>query len=546
VPVLDLLPHFDFGFHFAFPEIFGFDLKDLLPEVDAAELGMYGFHAETNPLGPAIDLVWELPDPTAAPDDYSLFVLRRERRFPGRGRRGVVPVAASGADLADGLVVYDPATFEFDLEEKREELLDGRRIETVRQYLFRGLPRDRLLVRRIRRELDPSGATALRTEVRVVDHRALEAGTIYYYTAFVGPGRFFNRSTQDSALATGRVGPALFPLVPSIDQKRDTLVPPPFTVALEDEGRGQLERFVRTAEAHADMVLGFVDGLRDVHNPLRADARLLPTLAHMIGWDLKDYLDEDGQRNEIVFAPEVYRSIGTFRNLAAMINRLTGWDAEVHEFARNIVVSFDGDRLERLETTTAYLDSRAVVGPGSTISTRFPPVGSIDTSDPGALFRLHNRTPDDTNSYVYDCGRPNSIGGYDRDDDVVYNRETIGVYVIPDVPTESFQLQEEWKRVSAILSAFLPIQVRVLFILLPGVVVEEPYDATQLVTEWAQDSVALLQDELYGEGADEVLDVIPEWHWVVSNDLVSHSVDTLALPVDLGFRVRHIAVEAGS
>ena len=42
-------------------------------------------------------------------------------------------------------------------------------------------------------------------------------------------------------------------------------------------------------------------------------------------------------RYEIIFAPEVYRTVGTIPNIAAMINRLTGWDAQIREFVEQII-----------------------------------------------------------------------------------------------------------------------------------------------------------------------------------------------------------------
>jgi hypothetical protein len=93
-------------------------------------------------------------------------------------------------------------------------------------------------------------------------------------------------------------------------------------------------------------------------------------------------------------------------------------------------------------------------------------------TDALGLFRLRNRTPEDTNVYTYDCGRPNADGGYDRDDSIVFNRETIGVYVVPDVDSEPLELQQEWDRVRQILAGLVALQVRMIFILLPDVVDE--------------------------------------------------------------------------
>ena len=320
------------------------------------DLAPLRFRAETNPDGPAIDLVWELPDPTASPDSLPLVVLRRIRRFPGSSRRGIVPVQATTQDLGEGDLVYDSSTVDWDFEETREDVIRDGRASVERQLAYRGTPRGRVVVRTIRREQSPAGAV-VRTTIRFVDRSALEPGTIYYYTAFVGPQRRFSRRTQSSAIATGADGPELVPLLPRIDRQRDTEVPNPAAVPVPEQGRGQLERLVRTVEAHSDMLLGFVKGLRDLHAVRRVDSRLLPAMAAQIGWKLTDYLTEEGQRAEIAFAPDVQHTLGTTRNVARMVHRATGWTVRVREFARNVALSWDGSRVERIDTGRAYLDA---------------------------------------------------------------------------------------------------------------------------------------------------------------------------------------------
>ena len=266
---------------------------------------------------------------------------------------------------------------------------------------------------------------------------------------------------------------------------------------------------------------------------------------HQLGWQLKDYLDEDAQRNEIIFAPEFYRTVGTSPNVAAMVNRLTGWDTRVREFARNVLLSWDGSRLEPLKTRTVYLDGSLGVTPATppvlTAGRRVPP-GSVDTTDLQALFRMRTRSFDDEGVYSYDCGKPDGRGGYLRDDDVLYNRETVGVYVVPDVAAEPFVIEQEWLRVREILKEFLPIQVRVVFVLQPGLVVEEAYDATARVTESVVETGRLAKTETYGEGDDPVTDLIPLWIAMYANNPAHLSVDTAAVPVDIRYRSWHVWV----
>ncbi len=499
-----------------------------------------GFTARTDPAGSAIRLAWTLAQPAGDPFAQRLRILRRERRFPGTVRRGWVPVAAAPGDLTDGTVVYDSAKFATDFDESRSEWMSGTLIKTTRSFRYRGTPRDRMLVRLIRRAVSADG-TPLSTTVEIVDREGLEAGTIYYYTVFVGDKGSYSRATQASALATGRYDMGLFAALPQADRVRDTTEPREFTVAREDEGKGQFQRFIETVEAHADMLRGFVADLRTLHDPRRVDARLLPHLAHHIGWKLKDYLDEDAQRGEVMFAPEFYRTVGTAANITAMINRLTGWDAQIREFVRNLVVSVDVTRREPLQGAGfAYADGNMKGTPTAPFLThRTAARGSVDTTDAEAMYRLRNRLFEDTAAYSYDCGKLQN-GQYVRDDRTWYSRDTIGVYIVPDVETEVFVLQAEWERIRAILQEFLPITIRPVFILMPGIVVEEEYNATTMAVEEASDVGVLAQEELWGEGDDEVTDRIPGWKHFYTNDLAHRSVNVAA--VDTGSRTWHTAL----
>jgi phage tail-like protein len=512
---------------------------------------------------PVIELTWdvaiahldETPPDFPHPDSILMYILRRERRFPGRNRRGVVPVVVEPGDdsLTDGLLVYDSTTFRYDFEETREELEGDRLIRTSYQYRYQPEPRDRILIRSIRQEsqVATTGGSPLPISqtVRFLDRDNLEAGNIYYYTAFVGSEeyRIFSRRTQASALATGSHPHTLFTDLPQIHQRLDTVTPPPFAVARLDQSKGQLQRLLEVFDAHADLLHGFIDGLRDLQNPRRVDSRLLPPLAHQIGWRLKDYLNEDEQRTEVRFAPEIYRTVGTLPNIAAIINRLTGWDTKVREFVRNVLVSFDTSRLEQLESgELVYLDGslQPNLAPPPVLRGRRLPPGSVDTTDALALFNLRTRAFDDQTVYSYDCGQPDGQGDYDQDDNDLYNRETIGIYITPDVDTEFFSPQEEGERIRQILKEFLPIQVRAVFFLQP-IDVEEAYDATAEVQEAFGDIGVLLQTELYGEGLDTVSDRIPQWRWFISNSLNHLTIDTTTLPINTRSRTWHTGLDQG-
>ena len=505
------------------------------------------FRAETSALGASVELAWDLADPASPPDQTPLLILMRERRFPGKSRRGVVPVPATADDLTDGTPVWQTITFRYDFQESVDELNGDLRISTTRQYVYSGQPRDRVLVRSIRSEYSAADSTLRRTTVRAVC-RDLTPGTIYYFTAFAGlatkkgMAQWFSRITQSSALATGSDGPAIFSELPPVHQTLDTELPGPLTVANGDQSKGQLQRFLETFELHSSMLYGAIDGLRDLHAVRRADSRVLPALAHLLGWRLKDNLDEDGQRNEIGFASEFYRSVGTIPNLTAMINRLTGWDTRIREFARNVLLSFDSNRVETLQSgTVAYLDGsfRPNDAPPPTMSMRRAPAGSVDTADLNAMYKLRNRTFDDDTPHTWDAGTANSAGDYVLTNDNWYNRQTIGVYIVPNEDADFFTLNQEWERVRQLVMEFLPIQVRPVFLLMPGVILEDPYDATTMIVEEALDAGQFLGEEPYGEGVDERIDTIPGWHWLVANRVTQRSVNTALSPVNTADRSWH-------
>lgn len=310
--------------------------------MNAADLAALGFGARTDPLGPAVRLSWTVPGPAV-----SIRVLRRERRFPAPP--GAVGPRARGGRRPDRRSAC-----------ARQRRLSGRRRGDADRaggggpghrhpaVPLPGHPRERLLVGLVRRTESGAGAPS-RTTVEIVDRDGVCAGTVYYYTAFVTAAGLYSRATQASALATARYGTPVFAALPQVDRVRDTARPEPFTVARQDADKGQLQRFLEVVEAHADLLRGQIEGLAALHDPRRVNARFLPYLAQHIGWRLKDHLDEDAQRGELMCAPELYRSVGTAANITAMINRLTGWDAQLREFVRNVLVSYDTARREPLE-----------------------------------------------------------------------------------------------------------------------------------------------------------------------------------------------------
>lgn len=513
-------------------------------------MGDFRLFSEANPIGSAINLIWELPDPNIPPDQFIISILRRQGRFPGINRRGAFPIIADAKDLQDGTVIYDSRTFNFDKEEIEEKMEGNHRVLIIRQYQLQGNSQCRILVRIIcheyRTDDNDSSQSPINSKVIFIDRSGLIPGIIYYYTAFIGAvdnneTLIFSRLTQSSSLATGRYGFSIYSLLPRIHQQLDTELPSPSSISIEDANKGQLQRFLEIFEAHLDMLYGLTDDLRNLYNIRNVNSSLLPHLAHLIGWRLKDYLNEEEQRNEIIFAPEVYKTVGTAPNIAAMINRLTGWDTQIKEFACNVLMSFDTTRLDKLESgETVYLDGRRNPETGLPyVKGREAPLGSIDTTDAKAMYKLRIKAFDDQTVYTYDCGTKEKNSGYLKNDNVLYNRETIGIYIIPDVNAETFTPLEEWKRIEQILNDFLPINTRAIFVLQPEVYVEEVYNNNHQIVEDFHDIGILTQGDMYEGVVDEARDQIPGWRWFITNDLRHLTVDVASTPIDTSSRTWH-------
>jgi phage tail-like protein len=528
-------------------------------------LGQFAFAATTDADGPAIDLSWRTSPGDPTPERRVTRILRRERRFPGAGRRGFLQVQAAATDLADGALVYDASAFSVDREDSRVEQEASGPVRVRRQFRYVGAPPDPVLVRVIREQLASDMSTPLSYSVQVVDRAGLAEGVIYYYTGFIDAGLpqpVFSRATQAAALVTATYGYDLFRQLPQIDQRLDVATPPPGG-ALADAAKGQLQRFVDGVTAHVNMLHGQIGAMSALHDPRRVDSRMLQPMADWLGWTLKQYLDEDGQRTEIGFASEVYRSVGASPNIAAQVNRLTGWATQIKEFVRNIVVSVDTSRYETLAAgeilppgagVKAYLDGGlacsptfaawldlplgAMPGPPYLVGRSQPP-GSVDTTDVTAMFKLRNGALDDAVSRSYDCGAPDGLGGYVQTNDTRYNRGTIGVFIVPLAETTPFVLQQEWQRVKGILDAFFPINVRAIFVVQPDVVVETAYDATTEASDSDIDVLLELAADIYTDLPDADIDRIPEWIWLISNRIDLVSVNTATLPVYTDTRVWH-------
>jgi len=146
--------------------------------------------------------------------------------------------------------------------------------------------------------------------------------------AFASPGDSYglNRSLYES--------------LPEVYRRHDVTLRP--TTAGSDSvpemiGRvGQLRRFLDPFGLALDLLRSQAEGLRGLRDIDNVDPKFLPFLAAWIGWDFSYDAAIPLQRNEIKSAARLYRGVGTAPALRAIVNRYTGWNTQVAEFAQNI------------------------------------------------------------------------------------------------------------------------------------------------------------------------------------------------------------------
>ncbi len=201
--------------------------------------------------------------------------------------------------------------------------------------------------------------------VSVVDG-ALAPETDYYYALFVPvagePGTYRTQlEWRAFAVATGHYGLSeqLYRLLPALHQQYDEPAP-------DQQGEGQLRRYVEIFGVALDQIRSTAETLRDRHDVERARVDLLPHLSRWIGWEPDQTLDAYSQRQDIRFAPEIYSTTGTGPNLCALVNRVTGWECRIKEFVHNVFLTNapEGIRLWEIWTLrhdgTQWLDLASV------------------------------------------------------------------------------------------------------------------------------------------------------------------------------------------
>jgi hypothetical protein len=183
----------------------------------------------------------------------------------------------------------------------------------------------------------------------------------YYYAAFEDTGAGLTSAGSASVLATGSYGFAgtLFALLPAVHRFYDD-------PASGHQGSWQLRRFLQIFGLALDHARSLSDALPALYDPFEVRAEYLPYLAQTIGWTTDRTVPTERQRADLLFAPEVFATIGTAPNIAALASRGTGWTCQVKEFVNNVFLT---NAVEKVRLWQLFEATSATPGAGFT-----PPV----------------------------------------------------------------------------------------------------------------------------------------------------------------------------
>lgn len=180
----------------------------------------------------------------------------------------------------------------------------------------------------------------------------LRGETVYYYTLFPfkGDPPVFEADIHNraAALATSPYDFAglMYSLIPALYHRYDdSRLPSPGTVAPEDQGKGELRRFLDLPGSQFDQLYSRARAALELHDVDRVDGRLLPLLAQWIGWQTGYNLELSAQRNEIRFAPRIYQTVGIIPTIEATVKRISGWESRTKEFVHNVAITNQPERL---------------------------------------------------------------------------------------------------------------------------------------------------------------------------------------------------------
>jgi phage tail-like protein len=288
------------------------------------------------------------------------------------------------------------------------------------------------------------------------DHLGLTPGPTYCYQLTAAGVTDTDPGARASARAgdTYGHGRTLYALLPSVLRRYDTTSRPatPGTDAIPEaaSNSGQLRRFVDLFGAGADALHSSADGLLDLHDVDNTDPRFLDLLARWIGWELSLSQPVSVQRHEIKYAAALYRITGTIPGCMVWVERLTGWQSQIKEFARNVMLTND---VGNPDDPTDH---------GSR---------TVDTSNAALL--AARKTIDDQLDYTYTTGTG-------PDDWYAYN--TIGVFASATASDTTSDVTRKRGRLLANTSLWLPFNLRAVVIVALPTIAEDAEVALSLQT----------------------------------------------------------------
>jgi hypothetical protein len=212
----------------------------------------------------------------------------------------------------------------------------------------------------------PEDGTVITPPADATTHsdRDLHGETMYYYTFF--PSSNTTQAQLDprnhaAAMATSPydLGGLMYGLLPEIYRRYDiaTVLPSDDTalqrLAPDDQDRGMLRRFLDLPGGQLDQLYSLARAALRLHDVAELDGALLPLLAQWIGWRTDHSATLAAQRNEIRFAPALYRRTGTAAAVAATTSRLTRRSCRIKEYVHNVARTNHPERLNLWTLTRA-------------------------------------------------------------------------------------------------------------------------------------------------------------------------------------------------
>jgi phage tail-like protein len=391
-----------------------------------------GFAAAPDLVGRRARITWEavFESGETLSDLPHVVLLRKTRDFE-------FPAGAGGP-----YVVYDSQAFpgdgtvsELPLEERR--VGDTREVVVTESVAVGTEPAETL--RRITTTVLGPDDRPQRQRIELIDVGADGQGlapNVTYDYALLSP--LLDTADPRSFRATVWVGEDhrlnrdLYNSLPAILRRHDTTAGPvtPGAENVPEAARrsGQLRRFLDPFGAALDLLRSQAEGIRELHDLDHVDYRYLPHLARWIAWELDLDAVIPLQRHEIRYAAALYRITGTIPGCMVWVRRLSGWNARIHEFHKNVFLTNNLGNPDDLEDQGSRM---------------------VDTADSGLMAAMGGFG--DEVDYTFDTG---------EGDDSWYAFNTVGFFIKPPAAESVADVAAKKARLERSCSRFLPANIR--------------------------------------------------------------------------------------